>query len=564
MLWTFPLLALEDLEVGKKMSASLPIRKGPVMNRLANAILNRPRGVRSKTAQAMESVCSDMMIEKGLLRMKPGRKPRLPFTVKGDIAGGLAAAVISLPMSIGYGLLAFAPLGPGYAPHAALAGVYSCIFAGLTATLLGGTAIQITGPGAPLALVLSAFVAEIIPHACLPNVPSINIGLVLGLSSCVILAGAVFQLIFGALHLGRLIRYLPYPVVSGLMNGIAVLVIVRQLKPLLGLQGEASVLTLLSQPSLIDPASALLGVATLLVLAASRGVAPALPAAIIGVTAGTALYLTLDRVVAPMTGVVVIGSVPIDWPNARNLLNLIEEAKGFDLWHFVPSILASGFCLALLGTIESLLSAAVADELTGGHHRSDRELVGQGVGNMICAVLCAIPSSGSVLRTSANFQAGGRTRLSGVVCSIAILFFVTLFNGVLGSIPLPVIAAVLAFAGVNLVNRHPAELFRRLESRGLSRRDTLCELGLTLVVSSTCVASNLLTALALGLVLGAVHQYHMISRPELVKRKHHSNEGENLEEIGASDEMEPSVRWQDLLPVTSSKNQNLIRGMATS
>lgn len=163
------------------------------------------------------------------------KRDKLLANLRGDLSGAISAAIITLPMSIGYGIIAFAPLGVEFAPKAALLGVYSAVFSGLLAGVFGSTPIQISGPKAPLTLVLGTFVAgmsarmAIAPHSALPA--EILVGLA---AACVMIAG-LCQVIFGALGAGNLIKYVPQPVVAGFMNGIAFLLIAKQIRPILGI-----------------------------------------------------------------------------------------------------------------------------------------------------------------------------------------------------------------------------------------------------------------------------------------------------------------------------------------
>ena len=161
--------------------------------------------------------------------------------IKGDLSGAISAAIISIPLSIGYGIIVYGPLGAEFLPFAALLGIYGCLLGGICAALLGGTEIQITAPKAPLSLLLAAFVAPLALSLQIPDVASRNI-LIVGLASlCVLIAGTV-QFLFGTLRLGNLIKYVPYPVVSGFMNGIAVILILEQIGPLVGARGHVALL----------------------------------------------------------------------------------------------------------------------------------------------------------------------------------------------------------------------------------------------------------------------------------------------------------------------------------
>ena len=168
--------------------------------------------------------------------------------MKGDLSGAVSAAIISIPLSIGYGMIVYKPLGTDFLPFAALLGIYACLFGGIFASLLGGTTIQITAPKAPLTLLLASFIAPLAVSLQIPDAASRQV-IIVGLASTCVLVSGVVQFCFGALRLGNLIKYVPYPVVSGFMNGIAVILIYEQTAPLIGAGDHISLRELFSNPT---------------------------------------------------------------------------------------------------------------------------------------------------------------------------------------------------------------------------------------------------------------------------------------------------------------------------
>ncbi|MGD9183412.1 MAG: SulP family inorganic anion transporter, partial [Desulfobacterales bacterium] len=155
---------------------------------------------------------------------------KLLSNVRGDLSGAISGAIISIPLSIGYGIIVYGALGVEFLPFAALLGIYACLLGGICASLVGGTEIQITAPKAPLSLILASFVAPLALNLQIQDVASRNI-LIVGLTSLCVLIGGIIQFLFGTLRLGNLVKYVPYPVVSGFMNGIAFILIYEQLAP---------------------------------------------------------------------------------------------------------------------------------------------------------------------------------------------------------------------------------------------------------------------------------------------------------------------------------------------
>ena len=214
---------------------------------------------------------------------------------KGDLSGAVSAAIISIPLSIGYGIIVYGPLGPEFLPFAALLGIFACLLGGICASLLGGTQIQITAPKAPLSLILAAFVLPLTMSLHVPEPASRNI-LIVGLASLCVLTGGIIQLLFGVLRLGNLIKYVPYPVVSGFMNGIAMILILEQLGPLVGARSHISLYDIFYTPTVVQPLTLLVGLTTIIVIFCARRLVKGVPASLVGLVAGTALFYTLEKI----------------------------------------------------------------------------------------------------------------------------------------------------------------------------------------------------------------------------------------------------------------------------
>ena len=334
-----------------------------------------------------------------------------------------------------------------FLPFAALLGIYACLLGGICASLLGGTEIQITAPKAPLSLLLAAFVAPLALNLQIPDVASRNI-LIVGLASlCVLIAGIV-QLLFGTLRLGNLIKYVPYPVVSGFMNGIAVILILEQIGPLVGARGHVALLEIFHNPTVVQPLTLVVGLTTIIAIFCARRFIKAVPASLIGLVVGTALFYALKNIPGAFALGPVIGNFSFQWPKPDILPDALRLLDNIDLADLFPGILITGFVLGSIGALESLLSSVAADNIAGTRHKSNKELIGQGIGNMMNAVFSALPSAGSELHNMANYRAGGRTRRSSLICGLLILLIVMTLGSVIGKIPLTVIAGIIMYGSV--------------------------------------------------------------------------------------------------------------------
>ena len=425
-----------------------------------------------------------------------------PSNIKGDLSGAVSAAIISIPLSIGYGIIVYGPLGAEFLPYAALLGIFACLLGGICASLLGGTQIQITAPKAPLSLILAAFVLPLTISLHTPDPASKNI-LIVGLASLCVLTGGMIQFLFGMLRLGNLIKYVPYPVVSGFMNGIAVILILEQLGPLVGARGHVSLYDIFYTPTVVQPFTLVVGLITIVVIFCARRFIKAVPASLIGLVSGTLLFYVLKHIAGIADLGPVIGNFSFQWPTPVILPRISRILWDINLTDLVPRILMTGFVLGSIGALESLLSSVAADNIAGTRHNSNKELIGQGVGNMMNAVFSALPSAGSELHNMANYRAGGRTRLSSLLCVVLILLIVMTLGSVIGKIPLTVIAGIIISVGIGLFDRWTLDLFQNMSRAGQQRKRIIANLAVTLVVVVITVCVNLIVAVLIGIAIAS-------------------------------------------------------------
>jgi SulP family sulfate permease len=322
--------------------------------------------------------------------------------VRGDFFGGVAAGVVALPLALAFGVAS--GLGP-------VAGLYGAIAAGILAAVFGGTPVQITGPTGPMTLVVTGIVAA-------NTFPSeeVNLPIVVAI---IVLAGLV-QIALGLLRVGTYIRYVPYPVISGFMSGIGVIIIIQQIFPMLGVDPPSSnPLTIIRELYLLQGnikwsavALSSLTIATVFILPRFT---KAIPAPLVALVVLTMLTVLLGFEVS------VIGEIPSGLPSL--------VIPSFELRQ-LPLLTAAAIQLAFLGAIDSLLTSLVADNRTRTQHDSNRELVGQGIGNIAAGLIGGLPGAGATMRTIRNVEAGGRSRLSGVIHG---LFLAAVLAGTFGA-----------------------------------------------------------------------------------------------------------------------------------
>ena len=381
--------------------------------------------------------------------------------LRGDIFGGLTAAVVALPLAIAFGVAS----GAG-----AVAGLYGAACVGLFAALFGGTPSQISGPTGPMTIV-SASVFTL--YADNP-----------GIAFTVVMMAGGFQILFGIMRLGRYVNLMPYPVISGFMTGIGVILIIMQLEPLLGYPSPDNVVNAITvlPNEVLHPnwhAVALGVIALCICLFTPAKINRIAPAPLIALVAASLLALGL-------TDAAVLGAIPTGMPQLQFPTFLLEDLDG---------MLVSAAVLGALGAIDSLLTSLAADNVTRTFHDSDKELVGQGMGNVVAGIFGGLPGAGATIRTLTNVKAGGRTPLSGVLHAIIVLLVVLGLGPVLAYIPNAALAGILIKVGVDVIDW-------RFLKRML--RAPRVDVVLMAVVLTLTVLVDVITAVATGVVIASL------------------------------------------------------------
>ena len=439
------------------------------------------------------------------------RKVSLFSNIKGDLFGGITAGVVALPLALAFGEQT--ELGP-------IAGLYGAIALGLFAAVFGGTPVQISGPTAPMTVVSAVVIAETIQKA-----GSLEAGIPI-IVATFLLAG-LFQVILGLLKLGRYVRYIPYPVVSGFMSGIGVIIVITQIFPFFGVEAPAggplgTVRALHRIPEIINVYS--LGVAAVCIglIYLFPRITKAIPSTLVAlILLSLAVYFIL-----PQGTVLTLqseGPIPTGLPKVH--LDFITVLGSFDTWVFISEYAVT---LAFLGAIDSLLTSIVADNITKTRHNSNQELIGQGVGNMAAALIAGLPGAGATMRTVINVRSGGKTKLSGVVAGILLLIILLGLGKLVGNVPNAVLAGILITVGIGIIDYKG---FRHI--RQIPRADAF----VMIVVLLLTVFVDLLVAVGVGMVLSSLLFMKTIS--DVVDNRTKSAPLESFaKEVNWSDEMQ--------------------------
>ncbi|MBC7952407.1 MAG: SLC26A/SulP transporter family protein [Rhodospirillaceae bacterium] len=429
------------------------------------------------------------------------------------MSGGLVAAVVSLPQSVPLGAIAFAPLGPDWIWLGVLSGLYCSIFAGSVAALTGGTPLMVTGPRPSASLIVAGLVAalmgqpEVIARGGAPLVATLAF-------AAIALSGLV-QVLFGLFHVGRLIKFIPYPVIAGFMNGVAVLVLVGQMRAFLGLPEDFRWTQWRAIPELMHPGAIAVGIASLAAMVLVPRFMRRFPGPLAALLAGAAMAIVLGTLGVGVGSI--IGSIPPFVFSPRPLLEMLSLPMGGWLLELLPLMAPAVLVLAVVNSVDTLLSAAALDSLTGGRHRSDRELVGQGLANLVGGCFGGVACTGSLSRSATAIKAGARTRLASFSHAIILLLTVVVASSLLTPIPMAALAGILVVVALTAFDGWSRQLMWRLPRQADHRREIVANLGVVLVVAAVTMVVNLVAAVAAGTALSMVMFVRKMCKP-IVRR----------------------------------------------
>lgn len=347
--------------------------------------------------------------------------------LRGDLFGGLTTAIVSLPLALAFGVAS----GAG-----AVAGLYGAVCVGFFAALFGGTPTLISEPTGPMTVVMTAIVAGLTA-----NNPENG----LAMAFTVVMLAGIFQIIFGTFKLGKYVTLMPYSVISGFMSGIGVILIILQIAPFVGQAApKGGVLgTVQSIPQLlanIDPIEAGLGALTLAIIFLmpskfKRFVPPQLVALVVGTV--------ISLVVFPGADIRRIGEIPMGLPQLQ--MPVFTPGQ-------ITTMILDGVVLGMLGCIDTLLTAVIADSITRTQHDSDKELIGQGIGNLVSGLCGGLPGAGATMGTVVNIQTGATTAISGITRALILLVVVLGAASLTQVIPMAVLAGIALKVGIDILD----------------------------------------------------------------------------------------------------------------
>lgn len=394
---------------------------------------------------------------------------------KGDLTGGITAAIVAIPLGLGFGDLS--GLGPE-------AGLYAAIILAIIASLIGGTQTLISDPTAPMAFVAGVIIAQGISlgePGVLDSHAWVHIILTFALAG-------IFQILFGVIKVAQYVKFIPYPVISGFMGGIGIIIMIGQLFPLMGHaspKGAINIFSEISEPlGAINSWAVILGVGTIAVIYIAPLITKKIPSVLVALILMTCISLALPEGSFDIVGVFQ-GGLPLP------KLGVLVSVEFQDILNVVvPAI-----TLASLGMIDTLLTSVVADNMTKTKHNGNRELMGQGLGNFVGAFFGALPGAGSTTGTVINIKSGGTTHLSGIIKGVFLILVLLFLAPAVKFIPLSVLAGILFTIGVGVMDLKGLRMLLKVP-----RADS----AILLVTLFVTVFDTLLHAVAIGALMAVV------------------------------------------------------------
>ncbi len=437
-------------------------------------------------------------------------------SLSGDVWGGLAAMLVALPSAMAFGMLAYTVIGPEYAGAGALAGIFGAAALGIVASIVGKTGGLISAPCAPAAAVLSAMVTGLRVHYPGSVIDSASIFSIMALT---VLLASVLQIMYGALGGGSLIKFIPYPVVSGYLSSIGVLLALGQIPKLFGLPEGTQLIKGLVTPELWKWEGLAVGVVTIVLMNAAPRLTKKVPAAIIGLCGGIVSYFVFALFSAKL---LVLHNNPLVIGEIQEPGSFLEAIGGRATSLFsmttasVEMIIIPALTLSILLSIDTLKTCVSLDTVTRSRHNSDRELIGQGIGNMVSSLVGGMPGAGTMGPTMVNVTSGGRTPRSGIIEGSFVLLVLFLLSRVIAWVPIGALAGILLVIAWRMFDKSIFRLMRYPAGR--------LDFAVIAVVILVAVTVDLIAATGVGVALAILLFIRDQALSSVVKRKYYLNQ----------------------------------------
>ena len=437
----------------------------------------------------------------------PGRQPWA------DLKGALSGALASIPLTLAYGLIIGSALGGQATGVGVLVALYGSVVVGLSAVLLGGCPLIVAGPRAATLLVFAALIAQLAQTEALAHAPDPRAA-ALALACATVLGSGVLQLAFGALRLGRFAEYVPLPVIAGFVNASALLIILSQLWSATGMAPQKSVLDFVDHLPDIKALTLALSLGTAALVLLLPRVTTRVPAALGGFVAGTAAYHALAFLGQGTAAGGTLPPPPADFAPGLVDGSLLDLLGGPASDELITPMLAAAATMALLSTLDTLLTTAATDAATLRRSDGGRQLMAEGLGNALAGMLGLAPGSASLVRTQAALRGGMVSALAPLLVALITLAVAVALGPLIGMLSQAVMAGLLIALAINLFDKWTLARIRHLLVRRGDTEATAHELLVVTVVVGTALLANLATAVGVGIVLTLLSfVFHMARSP---------------------------------------------------
>jgi sulfate permease, SulP family len=434
----------------------------------------------------------------------------------GDLWGGLAAMLVALPSSIAFGVLTYTVMGPEYAGAGAMAGILGAAALGIVAPLIGRTGGLISAPCAPAAAVLSTLIFGLLGGDAACVIAPADVLVLMPLTA---LFAAGLQMLFGFLGAGRLIKFIPYPVVSGYLSGVGILIALGQLPKLFGLSKGTPLAVGLISPGLWKWQGLAVGIITICLVGTAPRITRRIPAAIVGLFGGIVSYFVIGlfsaQLLDPHNNPLVVGAIDTSGSFLETIFGRTTSLSSVSL-NTLRLITIPALTLSVLLSIDTLKTCVGLNSLKRGRHDADRELVGQGVGNLASFLVGGMPGAGTMGPTLVNVASGGRTPRSGVIAGGLVVLVLLFLRPLIAWVPIGALSGILLFIAWRMFDK---SMFRMLRYPA-GRQDFAVIAGVILVA----VTVDLIAAAGVGIGLAILLFIRDQVRGSVIRRRFYLNE----------------------------------------
>ncbi len=422
--------------------------------------------------------------------------------LRGDLAGGFSAAVLNIPISMGYGMLALAPLGPEYVAYGVLAGLYAVVCGGFTALILGANTTMIYAPRSIVTFLIGSLVLQSVVLSSREALGGLDPGSLLAVVFLLIFLAGLFQALFGLMRLGDLVKYLPAPVLAGFQNAAAILIFASMIDTMLGLGATVPLVELPSQLGSIQFLTLLVGVLTCAIILKGARISRRIPPTLLGFLVGTsAFYLIAALGFREQLGPV-IGTIPRALPSPRYLMEFVQLLAQPVFTSYLPVLLTGAASLAIVASLDAMLCARLIESDSRHRFSGNRELVRLGVGNMVSAAFGGISNGINLAASFANHRSGARTPASLFISASLVLAGLLALPPVIALLPRVVIGGMLVVVSIQLFDRWTLQIIGNLfRGDAKSRYGMVVDLAVIVLVATLAIAANIVLAVFLGVLV---------------------------------------------------------------